>query len=69
MRALAASLAVFVDDGAQCGVAVEGGAADAGACGDGGEGDGLAGGGEFGAGLLGPGRCALGWLIRPVASR
>ena len=45
-------LAVFVDDGAQFGVAVEGGAADAGACGDLGGGDGLAGGEQVLAGLL-----------------
>ena len=57
-------MAVAVDECAQCGVAVEGGASDAGACGDGGEGDGLAGAGEFGACLLGPGGAV--WAGHPA---
>ena len=36
------AVAVFLDEGAQGGVAVEGGAAESGRGGDGGEGDGLA---------------------------
>ena len=47
--------AVFLDDGAQLGVAVEGGPADAGAGGYFGERDGLPGGGQLGAGGLDPG--------------
>lgn len=46
------ALPVFVDDGAQGGVSVEGGAADAGALGDRGERDRLVVGDEFGAGDL-----------------
>lgn len=46
--------AVFIDDGAQLLVAVEGGAADLGLCGDGGEGDRMALGGQFGADFLDP---------------
>jgi hypothetical protein len=47
--------AVFLDDGAQVGPPVEGGAADAGAGGYFGERDGLPGGGQLGAGGLDPG--------------
>ena len=50
--------AVLVDDGAQVGPPVEGGAADAGARGDLAEGDGLPGRGELGAGGLDPGLVA-----------
>jgi len=47
--------AVLVDDGAQVGPPVEGGAADSSPRGDVGEGDGLPGRGELGAGDLDPG--------------
>ena len=52
---VASAGAVLVDDGAQVGAPVEGGAADAGARGYLAEGDGLPGCGELGAGGLDPG--------------
>jgi hypothetical protein len=55
---------VVVDDGAHCGLAVEGGAAQPGDGGDGGEGDGLAVVAELSACSVGPPR-ALALLIRP----
>ena len=51
--------AVLVDDGAQVGPPVEGGAADPGAGGYVGEGDGLPGGGQLGAGGLDPGQLVV----------
>jgi hypothetical protein len=54
--------AVFLDDGAQVGPPVKGGAADARAGGDFPEGDGLPGGGELGAGGLDPGQLDPGQL-------
>ena len=52
-------VAVLVDDGAQVGPPVEGGAADPRAGGDGGERDGLPGGGELGAGGLDAGEVVV----------
>ena len=56
---VASARAVLVDDGAQVGAPVEGGAADAGAGGDLAEGDGLPGGCEGGAGGLDAGELAV----------
>ena len=56
---VAAAGAVVVDESAQVGPPVEGGAADVGEDGDLAEGDGLPGGGQFGAGGLDPGQLVV----------
>jgi hypothetical protein len=58
---VAAVGSVVLDDGAQVGPPVEGGAADLGAGGDCGEGDGLPGGGKAGAGGFDLGQFAVSW--------
>jgi hypothetical protein len=58
---VASAGAVLVDERAQVGPPVEGGAADPGEDGYLVEGDGLPGGGQFGAGGLNPGQLVVSW--------